>query len=42
MPTVGTVPLILTEPLNKYAWKAEDAWGEKEHKINTRWTVASF
>ena len=41
LPTVGTVPLVLDTPLNKYTWKAKDAY-RKEHKINTRWIIPSF
>ena len=41
LPTVETVPLLLETLINKYAWKAKDAYG-KEHKINTRWIIPSF
>ena len=41
LPTVGTVPLVLDTPLNKYTWKAKDACG-KINKIHTRWIVPSF
>lgn len=33
LPTVGAVQLVLTSPLNTYAWKAKVASG-KEHRIN--------
>lgn len=41
LPNVGLVPLTLTESLNKYTCKAEDA-EEKEYKIDTCWIDPSF